>query len=114
MEQIKFNALFKISEGKLEDFKALIPQFISTVKEKDPGTIMYDWYLNEEKMECKVLETYANSDAVLAHAANVGELLMKSVEIGTLSLEVYGNPSEALSNALEGFAHKVYTFYSGL
>lgn len=114
MEQIKFNALFKINEGKLEDFKALIPQFISTVKEKDPGTITYDWYLNEEKMECMVLETYADSNAVLAHAANVGDLLMKSLEIGTLSIEVYGNPSEELSKALEGFAPKVYPYYSGL
>ena len=73
MEQIKFNAHFKINEGKLEAFKAIISQFISTVKEKEPDAITYDWYLNEESMECKVLETYADSNAVLAHAANVGE-----------------------------------------
>jgi len=114
MEQIKLNALFKINEGKLEAFKALIPELISAVKEKEPGAITYDWYLNEERMECKVLETYANSDAVLAHVANVGELLMKSLEISTPSLEVYGDPSVELSKALEGFAPKVYPYYSGL
>ncbi|MCK5369405.1 MAG: antibiotic biosynthesis monooxygenase, partial [Cyclobacteriaceae bacterium] len=61
MEQIKANALFKIKEGKLEEFKQLIPVLISIVKEKDPGTLTYDWYLNEDNMECTVLETYADS-----------------------------------------------------
>jgi len=114
MKQIKLNALFKIKEGKLEEFKKLILQFIAIVKEKDPGTITYDWYLNEEKMECTVLETYEGSNAVLAHAANVGELLMKSLEITEPTLEVYGNPSEELSKALEGFAPKVFPYFSGL
>ena len=114
MEQIKLNALFKIKEDKLDEFKALIPKFITTVKEKDPGTITYDWYLNEEKMECMVLETYTDSNAVLAHAANVGELLMKSLEISELSADIYGNPSEELSKALEGFGPRVFPYYSGL
>ena len=114
MEQIQLHALFKIKEGKLEEFKKLIPQFIATVKEKDPGTIAYDWFLNEEKMECKVLETYEDSNAVLAHAANVGELLMKSMEFSALSAEIFGNPSAELSKALEGFGPKVYPYHSGL
>jgi quinol monooxygenase YgiN len=114
MEQIKLHAHFKINEGKLEDFKNLIPQLIAKVKENEPGALEYDWYLNEEKMECKVLETYADSNAVLAHAGNVGELLMKTMEIGILTAEIYGNPSAELSKALEGFAPKVYSFYSGL
>lgn len=114
MEQIKANALFKIKEGKLDEFKELIPVFISTVKEKDPGTLTYDWYLNEEGMECTVLESYTNSQAVLAHAGNVGEYLGKVMEIADLTIEVYGNPSEELRNALEGMAPKVFPFYSGL
>ena len=77
MEQIKATALFKIKDGKLEEFKQLIPVFISTVKEQDPGTLTYDWYLNEDSMECVVLETYTDSPAVLAHAGNVGEHLQK-------------------------------------
>jgi quinol monooxygenase YgiN len=98
----------------LENFKALIPKFVSAVKERETGALTYDWYLNEERMECKVLETYADSDAVLAHAANVGELLMKSLEMSTLTLEVHGNPNEELTKALGGFSHTVYPFYLGL
>lgn len=114
MEQITATALFKIKEGKLEQFKKFIPVLISAVKEKDPGTLTYDWYLNEDKMECKVLETYSDSQAVLAHSGNVSELLQKVLEVADLSLELYGNPSEELKNAIEGMAVKIYPFYSGL
>ncbi len=114
MEQIKATALFKIKEGKLEEFKQLIPVLISIVKEKDPGTLTYDWYLNEDNMECTVLETYADSQVVLAHAGNVGEQLQKMTELADLSLELYGNPNEELRNAIEGLAPKIYSFFSGL
>ncbi len=114
MEQIKATALFKIKKGKLEEFKQLIPVFISTVKEKDPGTLSYDWYLNQTSMECVVLETYTDSQAVLAHAGNVGELLGKVLEVADLSIELYGNTSEELRNAIEGLNPKIYPFFSGL
>ena len=114
MDQIKVTALCKIKEGKLEEFKRLLPVLISTVKEKDPGTLNYDWYLNEDSMECAVLETYADSQAVLAHAGNVGEHLQKVLEVADLSLELYGNPSEELKNAIEGLNPKIYPYFSGL
>ena len=114
MEQIKATALFRIKEDKLEEFKQLIPVFISTVKEQDPGTLTYDWYLNEDSMECVVLETYADSEAVLAHAGNVGEHLQKVREVADISIELYGDPSEELRKAIEGLAPKIYPFFSGL
>lgn len=114
MELIKFRALFKINEGQLEAFKDLKEQFITVVKEKEKGTLMYDWYINEDTMECAVLEDYADSNAVLEHAANVGDLLQKLMEIGDLSLEVYGNPNEELSGILKNFDARVFPFSSGL
>ncbi len=114
MEQIKATALFKIKEGKLEEFKQLIPGFISIVKQKDPGTLTYDWHLNEESMECVVLEIYTDSQSLMAHAGNVGEYLQKAIELADLSLELYGNPSEELIVALAGLSVKIYPFFAGI
>ena len=114
MKLIKVRALFKINEGQLDAFKALKEQFISVVKEKEKGTLMYDWYINEDTMECAVLEDYADSNAVLEHAANTGELLQKLMEIGEISLEVYGNPNEELTKILENFGSRIFPFSSGL
>ena len=114
MKLIKLRALFKINEGQLDAFKQITSQFISTVKEKDSGTLMYDWYLNEDTLECSVLEDYADSNATLEHVANVGDLLQKLTNLGKMSIELYGNPNEELSKALEGLDAKIFPFYTGL
>ena len=116
MKLIKVRALFKINEGQLETFEQLKQQFISVVnqKEKEKGTLMYDWYVNEDTMECAVLEDYADSDAVLEHAANTGDILQELLKIGEISLEVYGNPSEELSKILVEFGAKIFPFSSAL
>ena len=114
MKLIKVRALFKINEGQLETLKQLKEQLISVVKEKEKGTLMYDWYINEDAMECAVLEDYADSEAVLEHAANTEDLLQKLMEIGELSLEVYGDPNEELSKVLIQFGAKVFPFTSAL
>jgi hypothetical protein len=36
------------------------------------------------------------------------------MELGEMSLELYGNPNEELSKALEGLDAKVFPFYAGL
>lgn len=114
MKLIKVRALFKINEGQLDAFKKITSQFIATVKDKDQGTLMYDWYLNEDTMECAVLEDYADSNAALEHIAHVGDLLKKLMDLGEMSLELYGSPNEELSKALEGLDAKVFPFYAGL
>jgi len=114
MEKIQVRALFKINEGQLDAFIKITSQFIATVKDKDQGTLMYDWYLNEDTMECAVLEDYADSNAALEHIAHVGDLLKKLMDLGEMSLELYGSPNEELLKALEGLDAKVFPFYAGL
>ncbi len=114
MEKIQVRALIKINEGQLEAFKEITSQFISEVKEKDQGTLMYDWYLNEDTLECAVLEDYTDSNAALEHITHVGDLLQKLMDLGEMSLELYGSPNEELSKALDGVGAKVFPFYAGL
>ena len=114
MRKIKVIALFKIKEGKLNEFKQGVPGLINAVKKNEPGALTYDWYLNEEAMECMVLETYADSQALMAHAGNVGELLQKLMGISDLTLEVFGNPEAELKKILKDMGAKLYPFFAGL
>ena len=51
MKEIKAKALFKIKKGKLEEFKQLIPQFISAVKEKRPLLMCFVWILLKRRLK---------------------------------------------------------------
>ncbi|MCY7351840.1 MAG: hypothetical protein LH606_14440, partial [Cytophagaceae bacterium] len=64
--------------------------------------------------ECVLRETYPDSNALLAHLGNIGELFGKLVALGDFSAEVYGQPSEELLQATSGLNIKVYTFYQGI
>jgi len=116
MKQLTLKALFKIREGNLEAFKELIPEFIRTTRSKDPGTLTYDWYLNEESLAFSVIEVYRDSPSLLAHAGNVGPLLQETGELSDLSLELYGDPDDELKNALAGMEVEVnlFPYYAGL
>ena len=46
MEEIKVIARFKIYDGKLEEFKNWVTDCVESVRQKDLGTLKYDWYFN--------------------------------------------------------------------
>jgi len=72
------------------------------------------WYFDESQKECVLRETYPDSNALLTHLGNIGELFGKLVALGDFSAEVYGQPSEELLQATTGLNIKVYTFFQGI
>ncbi len=74
-KKLQLSARMKIREGKLDAFKRQATVCISQVKEKDRGTLQYDWFLNSDKTECKIREAYESSEALLAHMFNLREPL---------------------------------------
>lgn len=98
----------------MDQFKNLAYACVEMVKNNDKGTTQYDWFYNESNSECIVRERYVDSEAVLDHMTNVGQLLGGLVDLSTISLELYGNPSDHLKQALEGFDVTYYEFGVGL
>jgi hypothetical protein len=42
-------------------------------REKDIGTLAYNWFLSEDGKECEVREAYVDADALVDHAFHVHE-----------------------------------------
>ena len=114
MEQIQVTAtLPNIPPGNLAEFKELAARALELTK-GEATTLQYDWFFNDDHTKCVVRETYANSDAVLAHMANIGELLGKLVETGGgVEVEVFGDPSPELLAAAAAFEPAIYRFLQG-
>lgn len=102
MSKISVRAICSIKEGKLDEFKGAAATCRAIVKEKDTGTLRYDWYLSDDQSVCVVLESYENSDAVLAHMGNLGDALGALLALSDLKLEIYGTPSAQLAEAVAG------------
>ena len=114
MKNLQLTARFVIHDGKLEKFKELAKACMQSTKEKDTGTLQYDWYFNKEGTECVVRETYVDSDAILAHIGNLGPLLGDLLAISDFYPELYGAPSEALTNATAALKPRIYAHFQSM
>jgi quinol monooxygenase YgiN len=93
-------ARFTFHEGEVATFKRLAAQCMEIVRTKDTGTLQYDIYFNDDESECVVLERYADSDALISHAAHVADISEAILATGSVSGEVLGEPSAELRSAL--------------
>jgi quinol monooxygenase YgiN len=96
-------ARFKFREGKREEYLRLTEQATELVKANEPGTLGYDLYLNDDQTECMIIERYRDSEAAMAHAANVGHLFAAVFEtVELVHGELLGEPSAELREKLAG------------
>ena len=114
MENLQITARYQIYNGNLAAFKKIAEECLSIVKAKDKDTLQYDWYIDESQTECVLRETYPDSDALLSHLGNIGDLFGKLVALGDFSAEIYGQPSEELLKVTSGLNIKIYNFYQGI
>jgi len=114
VNKIQVSAVFpNIAPNNLAEFKHGAAQVLElTVPE--PGVVHYDWFFSEDETKCEVREVYADSEAMLAHIATVGDVLGPLVELGGgLEAEVFGSPSAELADALAPFNPTLYTHFQG-
>ena len=113
-------ARLQVREGELEGFKEQAAEMMKQTREKDTGTLRYDWFLSNDGTACEVREGYVDADALLEHANNVGEAraeLFRDFAYGH-DMTIYGEPSPALAEAMEALAAVVqfnrFSFFQGL
>jgi quinol monooxygenase YgiN len=103
MTEILGIARFKFHEGKREEYLRLSEQATELVLANEPGTLQYDIYLNADQSECMVIERYRDSEAAIAHAANLGHLFAAVFEtVSIVHGELLGEPSAELRANLAG------------
>ena len=104
MRELLGIARFKVHEGKREEFKRLSAQALEIVRTKDTGTLQYDVYFNDDQSECVVIERFRDSEALIEHTANLGDL--SAAVLATVSVvhgELLGEPSAELRAQLESY-----------
>jgi quinol monooxygenase YgiN len=114
MEQIQLTGtLPNIAPENLAEFKERAARALP-LTEGEATTLQYDWFFNDDETKCVVRETYANSDAILAHIANMGDLIGKLADLGGgVEIEVFGDPSPGLVDAAATFGPTIYRFFQG-
>lgn len=95
MSKMYTYAKFRIHPGKTEEFKVLAQRCVDIVREREPNTLFYEWFMNADQTECVALDCYTDLDAVMKHVGNIGPTMRELMSISDRELEIYGaDPSE--------------------
>ena len=114
MSELLGIARFKFHEGKLEEFKRLAAQCMEIVRTKDTGTLQYDVYFTDDQSECIVHERYRDSEALIEHAAHLGDLNEAILATGFVSGALLGEPSAELRAKMAGSAVGLFRLYQSM
>jgi len=114
MSELQVIAELKVHDGKLEEFKAVAEECVKAVREKDSGTFQYDWYFTADMTECTVIERYRDSEEVIEHITNLGDILGTSFGLADLTLHLYGDPSAELLAAADGLDVRVHGHFQSI
>ena len=115
-QTVYFKVDFTIHEGKLAVFEETAKAMIAGTR-KEPGALGYEWYLAGDGKSCRLIETYADAEAALAHCTGpvVRELVPKILESASVSsFEVYGDPGPQANAILAGFGAAIFEYRQGL
>jgi quinol monooxygenase YgiN len=107
-------ARFRFHEGKLEEFKRLAARCMEIVRTEDTGTLQYEIYFNDDQSECVVLERYRDSEALMEHAAHLGDLNEAIVATGLVSGVLLGEPSAELRAKMTDSDVRLFTRYQSM
>ncbi len=94
-----------INDGHFDDFKALMVEMIEGTK-GEPGTINYEWFLNDNESTCHIYERYVDSAATMVHMGNFGEKYAERffTYLTPTRFTVYGDPDETVRGVLDKLA----------
>ncbi len=110
MSKLRLIFRMEIQSGRLEEFKEHAAVIVSMVKDKGGDrTLGYEWYLNEDKMECVFVETFADSEALLSHADYISEKAFDMFSLAEMrDIWLCGSPSQAVLDKMAAFAPTPY------
>jgi quinol monooxygenase YgiN len=113
--QIRAIAEVSIPEGKINEFRKLAAEIIARVEANEPNTLRYEWFLSNDKSKCFVVQIYKDSEAVIDHLGNFGDLNGPFHEVAPLTgLMIFGSPSDELRQTLEPIGAKMFEHWIGL
>jgi len=89
---VSIHPYFKVHPGKFGDARALLPRFVAKTT-TEPKCLYYEFTSNGDVVFCR--EAYEGAEGVLAHLANVGEILAEMMKVSdVIRLEIHGPAAE--------------------
>jgi quinol monooxygenase YgiN len=112
---VQLHVELTIHEGKFDSFEAVAQEMVASTGE-EPGALGYEWCLSADHKRCRIVEAYADANALMAHLNGpaVTQGVPKMLELSRLDrFEVYGDPGPQAAAMLAGFGAEIFESWCG-
>ena len=107
-DQIVFYLDMEVNEGKSDNLTALVNDLVKTVKETEPETSGYQYFISPDQQKVSLVEIYESADAALFHVESFLSSSQKDEFLNTFTItnfQVLGNSTEQLKIAMQDFTN---------
>jgi quinol monooxygenase YgiN len=118
MDHFEVVARMKIRPGELQGFKAQAAELMRLTRDRDTKTLRYDWFIDEDAMQCEVHEDYVDESGLIEHNEHIVDARAVLFEKYGYDhqMSVFGDISPQLRTLFEQHAGGValHRFFQGL
>lgn len=102
---------YDIKDGRLDDAKIFLTDMVAKIASEEPGTLLYEFYVNEEGTTVHCYARFKDNEALFTHLTNVGPYWASVLDVSVpKELTMSGPINEVNKAALVGLfpSHELY------
>jgi len=103
-----------IEKGQSDAFKKHARELIAFVRDTQPGTLIYEWYLEQDENACTIVQSFRDSSAFVAHVENGGEVTRQFLKTCRfIQVDFYGDVSDDLREMAKTWSAGIVPYHDG-
>jgi quinol monooxygenase YgiN len=115
-QTVRFTVELTIGEDAFGAFEEIVDAMIAGSSE-EPGTVVYEFTLSDDRRRARIIEGFDGPDGVLAHMQGsvVADLVPRMLEVTTIEgFTVDGDPGPEATEILRGFGAEIFPHWKVL
>lgn len=113
---LELGAHMTVRPDQADGFRKQTAEMIRLTREKDRGTLRYDWFISRDGTECEVREAYVDVQGLIEHSANIAEARNSLFQhyADNHFMTLYGEASSELRDVFEAAGMQEHTKWFAL
>lgn len=115
-EPIIFYLDLDVAEGKSDEVNDFVDYLVSAVKETEPKTMYYKYWISNDNKKVSLMEIYHSNEDALFHMNAFADALHRDQFLETFlvtNFQVLGNTNQELKDAMKAYTEDHRTLING-
>lgn len=103
-ETFIYTSVFKVREGKLEDYRSFTRRVAQLVQEQEPAMVHFGIYLDPRTGQATTVQVHRSVDNFARHMDLITPMMGEAremIDLSEMTIRIYGQPTEAILEQMQ-------------